>query len=188
MGFPDNSSIRRLTSDFTIKPFDCKDSDLNDFLFNDAKLYLESLLAVTSVLENETETIAFFSLFNDQIKREETDKWNNISRTIPNEKRGSRYPAMKIGRLGVSKNYQGKDIGSDLLTYLKYLFITGNRTGCRFITVDAYAKSVGFYDKNGFKLMTSEDEHDDTRAMYFDLLPVYIKQQRELTASRDGIK
>jgi GNAT superfamily N-acetyltransferase len=180
MGLPDKSSIKRITAEFTIKPFDCEDSDLNEFLFKDSKLYLKNLLAVTYVLETETETIAFYSLFNDQIKKEEVDGWNNLNRSIPNDKRDSRYPAMKIGRFGVSKNYKGKKIGSELLIYLKYLFITGNRTGCRFITVDAYAKSVGFYNKNGFKLMTSTDENKDTRAMYFDLLPIYIKQQREL--------
>jgi hypothetical protein len=48
-------------------------------------------------------------------------------------------------------------------------FIENYKTGCRFITVDAYSKSLGFYLKNGFIFMTSKDEDKDTRLMYFDL-------------------
>lgn len=59
MPFPDGSSLIRLTQDYQFKPFDCGDSDLNDFLINDSKSYLQKLLAVTYVLENQEETIAF---------------------------------------------------------------------------------------------------------------------------------
>lgn len=47
--------IVRLTQDYTIKPFDCGNADLNDFLLNDAKHYASHLLAVTYLLEDETE-------------------------------------------------------------------------------------------------------------------------------------
>lgn len=39
--------------DTIIKPFDCGDADLNDFLFDDAKNYLEAMLAVTYLLEDK---------------------------------------------------------------------------------------------------------------------------------------
>ena len=32
-------SVLLLTENHTIKPFDCEDDDLNDFLFNEAILY-----------------------------------------------------------------------------------------------------------------------------------------------------
>jgi hypothetical protein len=41
--------------------------------------------------------------------------------------------------------------------------------GCRFITVDAYRDAFGFYLKNGFEFLSSEDETDNTRLMYYDL-------------------
>ncbi|MCQ2225529.1 MAG: GNAT family N-acetyltransferase, partial [Paludibacteraceae bacterium] len=45
-----------------------------------------------------------------------------------------------------------------------------NKTGCRFLTVDAYLDAVPFYEKNGFSLLTTEDEDSTyTRLMYFDL-------------------
>jgi hypothetical protein len=52
---------------------------------------------------------------------------------------------------------------------LKDLFVTNNRTGCRFITVDAYKDSLKFYEKNGFKYLTTTDINADTRLMFFDL-------------------
>lgn len=43
------------------------------------------------------------------------------------------------------------------------------RTGCRFVTVDAYRSAIPFYRKNDFEFFTSADFADRTRLMYFDL-------------------
>lgn len=104
----------RLTETHDILSFDCDDSDLNDFLFNDAKNYAKELMAVTYIIEDtgHNSTIAFFSLFNDTVSIENVgnDKslWNRFRRLIPNKKRKSSYPAVKLGRLGVSKEYKGQ--------------------------------------------------------------------------------
>ncbi len=45
----------------------------------------------------------------------------------------------------------------------------GNRTACRFLTVDAYSNAVGFYESMGFRFITKKDEGEDTRLMYYDL-------------------
>ena len=56
--------------------------------------------------------------------------------------------------------------------------ITENKTGCRFITVDAYQSAVPFYMKNGFLFMGQqerlryESHEGDTVAMYFDLMQI----------------
>ncbi len=164
----------RLSIDYQIKPFDCGDSDLNEFIFNDAKKYLNEFLAVTYLIENEKNTIAFFSLFNDKISLIDVDsksQWRKLFRdNMPQGKRFSSYPAMKIGRLGVSNDYKGQGWGTIILDYLKELFISNNRTGCRYITVDAYRESLGFYERNGFAYLTSKDIDSDTRLMYFDLI------------------
>jgi GNAT superfamily N-acetyltransferase len=164
----------RLTQEFVIKPFDCGDTDLNDFLFNDSKKYQEELLAVTYILESDTDTVAFFSLLNDKINfeidaRNNKSFWNRFNRNIPNQKRSRSYPAMKIGRLAVNDSYKGQNIGRFVLDYLKELFIENNRTGCKFITVDGYRASLKFYEKNDFKYLTTEDEFEDTRLMFFNL-------------------
>jgi GNAT superfamily N-acetyltransferase len=76
---------------------------------------------------------------------------------------------MKIGRLAVNDSYKGQNIGRFVLDYLKELFIENNRTGCKFITVDGYRASLKFYEKNDFKYLTTEDEFEDTRLMFFNL-------------------
>ena len=126
------------------------------------------------MIENETDTIAFFSLFNDKISildAESKSQWRKQFRdNMPQGKRFSSYPAMKIGRLGVSVDFKGQSWGTIILDYLKELFISNNRTGCRYITVDAYKESLGFYVRNGFSFLTSQDVDSDTRLMYFDLI------------------
>ena len=59
--------VVRLTQEHIFKPFDCGEEDLNEFLIHDAKLYAKGLLAVTYIIEDEDNTIAFFSLSNDRI-------------------------------------------------------------------------------------------------------------------------
>ena len=44
-----------------------------------------------------------------------------------------------------------------------------NKTGCRFLTVDAYAAAVPFYEKNWFIPLNNEDVDSATRLLYFDL-------------------
>jgi GNAT superfamily N-acetyltransferase len=169
-------SFVRLSSGHQLKPFNCNDNDLNDFFFNDAKSYQEGLLAVTYILESPDETVAFFSLLNDKIAMQDFDtnsQWyRRISNLLPQNKRHKSYPAMKIGRLGVSSNFQGNGIGNMIIDYLKQLFVDNNRTGCKFITVDAYRQSLPFYEKNDFNYLTTKDILEDTRQMYFDLVKV----------------
>jgi GNAT superfamily N-acetyltransferase len=168
-------SIVRIASDFTIKPFDCGDKDLNDFLLNNSIEQYRNLLNVTYLLEDglKNRTVGFYSLLNDKIGISESKSksfWTKkVGKQIPHIKRRPSYPAMKIGRLGIDKNYQNYGLGTEILDYLKILFITNNRTGCRFITVDAYKNSLKFYVKNGFDFLTDKDEGADTRLMYYDL-------------------
>jgi predicted GNAT family N-acyltransferase len=162
--------IVRLTLEHIFKPFDCGETDLNDFLLLDSKEYAKALLAVTYVIEDEDKTVAFFSLSNDRISLAESDKatWRRIRNSFPHRKHRSDYPAVKIGRLGVNVNAQHKHIGTDILDFVKQTFITNNRTGCCFVTVDALQSAVPFYVQNGFKPLRKENE-GETIPMYYDL-------------------
>ena len=82
------------------------------------------------------------------------------------------YPAVKIGRLGVDFTMQNQKLGTALIDYLKQFFIANNRTGCMFLTVDAYKQSLRFYENNRFKYLCpnkEEERHHTTRLMYYDL-------------------
>jgi len=165
-------NLIRLEENTEIKPFESADEELNDFLFNDAKRYLFSLLAVTYLIETKDETIAYFCLANDRVMKDDEEKavWNKINRTIPNEKRRKSYPAVKIGRLAVSEKYAGMGFGNFMIDTVGEMYTDNQQqSGCRFITVDAYSNALGFYEKNDFKFLTDKDKTNETRAMYFDL-------------------
>ena len=150
--------IVRLDDEYHFKHFDCGDNDLNDFLLKDAKDYQRRLLAVTYLIENEV---------NESTK----SVWRKIKRNFPRSKHRRDYPAVKIGRLAVNKSYQGLQIGTIVMNYLKNLFKSRSRTGCAYLTVDALSKAVGFYEKNGFDYLCDKVSGQDypTRLMYFDI-------------------
>jgi len=66
--------LSRLNTEYNIKPFDCGDEDLNDFLVNDSLHYTNSLIAVTYIFEDteNQKTIGFFSVINDKITASQT--------------------------------------------------------------------------------------------------------------------
>ena len=163
-------NIRRLEKQEIVKSFDCGDADLNDFILNESLLYRKELLAVSYAVEdNSKSVIAYFSLANDRVSLsdfEDKTAFNRFRRhRFVNEKRLKSYPAVKICRFGVDLMVK-KHIGTRVL---KSYFIEDNKTGCRFITVDAYSSAIPFDLKNGFEPLTSDDENDATRLLYFDL-------------------
>ena len=163
----------RVCESHNFKPFDCGDSDLNDFLLNDSINHLSELMAVTYIMENGDDTLAYWSLLNDKIVSEKfpgRSAKERVLKLLGHKKRGyDDFPAMKIGRLGVNVKNKGNRLGSEILDYIKILFVTNNRTGCRFITVDAYRTSMKFYINNGFKELDPNDKSGDTTLMYYDL-------------------
>lgn len=76
-------------------------------------------------------------------------------------------------RKHLSDHYaKGLFVGTFLLNFIKSYFIIDNKTGCRFLTVDAYANAVPFYFKNGFIPLNEDDADSDTRLLFFDLATI----------------
>ena len=164
--------IRRLNETEIIDSFNCGDSDLDDFVKNEALSYQEALLSVNYIMERKEETIAFFSLSNDKISVNEFDNKTSFnrfrSRKFVNRKRIKSYPAVKIGRFAINLSSQSKGVGTMLLDFIKAYFLIDNKSGCRFITVDAYKSAISFYEKNGF-VPLQDNDGNITQLMYFDL-------------------
>ena len=79
----------------TLKPFNCGDEDLNDFLQNDARFYDEQMLAHTYVFIDDEVIAAYYCLLNDKISQTDLDKslWRKLRKNIPHEKHYDSYPA-----------------------------------------------------------------------------------------------
>jgi GNAT superfamily N-acetyltransferase len=133
--------------------------------------------------------VGLFTVSNASIRV--SDLPNNskrrLGKEIPWAKQGRNYPAVLVGRLGVNLKYKAMGLGSQILDFIKAWFVSEkNKTGCRFIIVDAYnnPKSCDFYVRNGFSFLfkdeiaeksynsISENEQLKTRLMYFDLITI----------------
>jgi GNAT superfamily N-acetyltransferase len=150
---------------FTCCGPDDDDRDLDDFIRDDAERHLRDKMAVTyGVFFPEKDLarfpLAFFTLQNDALKIQSS---------------GYPYktpPAVKIGRFGVGAEFQARGRGTEILTMIKDFMCRDNRTGCRYITLDAYNKPsvLRFYRKNGFAFLKATSPHRNQESMYFDLL------------------
>lgn len=175
--------------------FDCDHKDLNDFFSKDSTKYSSQLLGKTycfTLDENPKVIIAAFTISNDSIKTTnlQNSRRKAVQKDIPREKTMRSYPSVLIGRLGISIGYQKGGVGTELMDFIKSWFIDGkNKTGCRFIVVDAYNEDrpKKYYEKNGFNyLFTTEGQEKEylglpanhelaTRLMYFDLISIKTK-------------
>ena len=151
------------------KPFDCGNSDLNGF-------FRETESDVPNATSYTANILAYFSLLHDKLEREYSDAkiWNKLSRKIPNIKRRSSYPALKIGRLAVSKNCRLSGLGTKIVHFIEALYLNFQYAGCRFITVDSLPSAIGFYERCKFHVLKSpstesSQEGDNTALMFFDL-------------------
>ena len=161
---------------------------MDEFFILDAFLQSEELLCKNYCFvldEDPTTIVAAFTLSNDSIKKIPGSRKKKVEKNIPREKLYSSYPAVMIGRLGISSDFQGQHIGSDINSFIKAWFVDPlNKTGCRFLLVDSYNKenNLSFYQYNGFNYLFSTEEQErefrgikperplNSRLMYFDLI------------------
>jgi len=69
------------------------------------------------------------------------------------------YPAALIGRLGVSALFARKGLGCEVMDFIKAWFVDkSNKTGCRFLVVDAYneTRPLDFYVTEWFCLSVQD--------------------------------
>ena len=99
--------------------------------------------------------------------------WRKVKKLFPHAKHLGSYPAIKIGRFAISRQYRGRGVGSKLMDIIKRRLKQDiGDSQFRFVTVDAYLDAIPFYERNGFKILTPSQEQGDTQAMYFDIKSV----------------
>ena len=179
------------------KTFSCDDDDLDEFFAKDCLLNQQKLLGKTYFfcLRSRPDTIvSAFSLSNDSIRLTNriTDEYKEqfLDDTELHDKTMKRFPAVLIGRLGTNKEFAGKGYGSAMMDFIKVLFRTNNRTGCRFLIVDALNRpdTLHYYEKNDFRYLIEDERLEaksmgigvgrlplNTRLMYFDLLKLKVE-------------
>lgn len=197
----DECDIVRASADKLSKcrPFSCGDDDLDEFFSKDCLVNQRKLLGKTYLfcLKNQTDTIvSAFSLSNDSIRLTnritDEDKGQFLDEADLRDKTMKRFPAVLIGRLGTSRDFARRGYGTAIMDFIKVLFRTNNRTGCRFLIVDALNRpeTLQYYSKNGFRYLIDDERLEAkyigvgvghlplrTRLMYFDLLKLNIEEE-----------
>lgn len=143
--------------------FDCGDDDLNEFLLKDSFENIDNSLSTIFLCIYENEVVAFFSLSADSIEINDQLK---IHYPV--------YPAIKIGRLAVHKDFQNMHIGTVIIQWIvgfcRYL---RKYVGLRFLSVDDYnnVKTINFYENNLFIGLESVKKKRNRRniPMYRDI-------------------
>lgn len=167
--------------------FSCGDSDLDDFFSNEVHNFERQLLGKTFCFvekEKPENIVCAFTLANASVKNKEIpDEAKKVLRkNFPRPKRARKeYPAVLLGRIGVSRKYCRLGIGTQVLDMLKQYFRYEIKSACRFLVVDAYNNddTLRFYGNNGFLFVFPEEEDEkkflrktelETRLMVFDLI------------------
>jgi GNAT superfamily N-acetyltransferase len=123
------------------------DQDIDDFIRHDAWRHFQDRVAVTYGLFSadrraDDSPIGFATLQNDSIKLQEK------TYAYP------QMPAVKIGRFGIRREAQRKTAGTAFLGMIRdFMRQSGNRTGCRYLTLSTYPALVRFYEKNSFTVL-----------------------------------
>lgn len=152
-----------LTTQINLKNFDCGDSDLNDFIKNDAIKYQLKYLANTTCVFFDSKLVGFYSLAADALNLESQDK-ESIGKNLRT------YPAIKLARMALDKTHQGGGLGTLIVEIIKGFAVDLNQKGIaiRFITVDAYPQKEGFYTKSGF-IANHKAKKSHTVSMRYDI-------------------
>jgi len=152
----DKVEPRPLTDGSYLDEFHCKDPDLEDFLKVDALKGQNLLLSNTTLLYFDNKLIGYYALSCDAIQLSTTEKWKLFGHR---RKHYESYPAIKLARMAFVEDCRNQGCGTLVIEIIAGLVsrLSKMGVGCRFITVDAYPESVGFYEKKGFKRNLHKD-------------------------------
>lgn len=191
MGFlADSCTLKVLTRNLLLScaPFHCGDASLDDFFNQKAVQHHDALLGKSYVFvldEEPQKIVCAFTLSNDSVHVDNLPnaRKKKVNARINRAKQLNRYPALLIGKLGVSVDFANRGIGSDLLSTLKrFAVYIGNLSDCRMIAVDAKRndKTLHYSEKNHFRYLYSSESQEaeylkldlplKTRFMFFDLI------------------
>ncbi len=154
-----------LSKNHDLSSFSCLSQELNDFLKNDALIAQNNMISRTHLCFLKDELVGFFTLIADTIEATAvTDGLEHYEYR--------KYSSVKIARLAVDLKFERRGIGTYLLLAAigKTLEVCEN-IGCRYILVDSKRDSIGFYQKNEFKLVEKYKKREFV-PMYLNLQPI----------------
>lgn len=170
-------SYERFLETRKVQSFDCGDwpgaKSLNDFLnTEEVEEYADMGLGQTTLVFYKGTLVGFFTENPDRLSVDYVKHVKSFTR-YPNLKVVN-LPSVKIGRLAIQKEWQGKGLGETLIMHIGTAAIEKHGDGVRLLILEAYPKSIPFYEHIGFQLTNGElraerTRSNKTRTMFFDL-------------------
>lgn len=168
---PEEIKIEIINESHKVDSFQSYECELIEFLREDALENQKQRLSVTFLWFYERKLVSYITLLNDKINLE-----GDLKEFF--REKGIHYkslPAMKIGRLCVEDRFLRRGFGKLMILSAIQIAneINKNKSGCRFITLDAKRNpdqkldSIHFYKKMGFKAL--KERVKGTTPMYLDL-------------------
>ena len=168
---PKDITIEKLDDKHDLNNFKSYEKELVNFLIEDALNNQKQKLSVTFLWFYEKNLVGYLTLLNDKINLEGNLKEFFREKDIHYKS----LPALKVGRLCVHDDSLRKGVGRLIVLFAvkQANEISENKSGCRFITLDAKRNekreldSIHFYKKLGFKML--KERIKGTTPMYLDL-------------------
>jgi GNAT superfamily N-acetyltransferase len=188
-----------LSEEQIISGFDCGNADLNEFFNQDALLYTRQILSETCFFRHNDSgaVVCAFSFSASSIKTADLpgSRRKKVKELVPREKSLKSYPGILIGRLGVSTEFSGQGVGSQLINFIKDFCRANFPNFVRYLLVDAYNEPavIKKKKKNDFTLVFSTEEQEketyrqslsetlQTRYMFYDMIQLRNKLKVQST-------
>ena len=154
-----------------LNTFETDVNELKDFLVEDALTNQEMCISKTYLWFHKptNRLIAYLTLMSDSIRVQGTHLQSYfIEQGVPYKS----LPALKIGRLCVTKKYERQGIGTQTTLFsMTKAFELNKIAACRFLIVDAKKDAVNFYKRKGFSILRYRKK--GTIPMYYDMVTIY---------------
>jgi predicted N-acetyltransferase YhbS len=151
----DKVIVTILRQEDDLSTFCCENSDINDFIHNEAKDFQDERLGMSYVFSYDGTPIGFVTLSMADLKRDRMELEDRLQIGVEN------YPALQIGQLAVCREHERQDIGTFLCYFcLGKAYRFSEEVGCRFLVLNAKRDVISFYRRFGFKLLPKQEKRD----------------------------
>ncbi len=159
-----NLQFRKLLLTDDTADFDCCETNLNDYIWYQAKDQQLEGSAVTYLSFYDHRLVGFVSLTMSSILIQYVNKLHLPRGSYP------QFPALMIGRLATDYEYQHQGVGKALCELAIARAVEYRETvGCQFVILNAEPGSIPFYEKLGFEICPDQPKSRNNPFMYFKL-------------------
>lgn len=160
---PSDLTISIVTPEMDLSLFSCSESELNEFLYENAFIDTQNYYSVTRVVLYKNSIVGYFTLIADSVSIDGLDDAAHPGYNY------SKLPAVKIARLATDERFVRCGIGRYMMQeIITIAFLLTQYIGCKVITVDVKPDALPYYESFAFQKVKSKNRHE-TIPLYLDI-------------------